>query len=203
MGEVLEGTGRPLVVAAGVAGLAPGRVATEQDAPDPDRHPRNAGVLAALALAERGVRSSVVRFAPTVHGPGDHGFVATLVGIARERGAAGYVGDGATRWSAVHRLDAADLVRRAVEGAPAGAMLHATAEEGVPSRAIAEAIGRGLDLPAVSVPAARAGEHFGWIGAFFGADCAASSTATRRLLGWEPARPGLLADLGAGYYLED
>jgi len=202
IGAALEGTDRPLVVASGVLGLASGRPATEQDVPDPHAHPRVAGVQAALSFAARGVRASSVRFAPTVHGPGDHGFVAILVGIAREKGVSGYIGDGGNRWPAVHRLDAASLVRLAVADAPAGTAVHAVAEEGVPTRAIAEAIGRGLDLPAVSIPADRAGDHFGWMARFFGADAPVSSAATRRLFGWRPGQPGLIADLDAGYYFK-
>jgi nucleoside-diphosphate-sugar epimerase len=200
IGDGLQGTGRPLVIASGVAGLAPGRVATEEDQPSPAVHPRAANGAAAMALAERGVRPSAVRFAPTVHGNGDHGFIATLVSVARERGVSAYVGDGANRWPAVHRLDAAALVRAAVTEAPAGAVLHACAEEGVPARTIAEAIGRGLGLPVVSVPAAEAAGHFGWIGRFFGMDAPASSEQTRRTYGWTPTHPGLIADLDAGYY---
>jgi nucleoside-diphosphate-sugar epimerase len=201
LGAALEGTERPLVVASGTLGLASGRVGTERDRPDPSAHPRIAGARATLALAERGVRSSVVRFAPTVHGAGDHGFVAALVAIAREKGVSGYVGDGANRWPAVHRRDAARLVRLAVDHAPPGSVLHAVAEEGVPTRTIAEAIGRGLGVPAVSVPAERAAEHFGWLGRFFAADCPASNELTRELLGWRPTGPGLVADLAEGHYL--
>jgi nucleoside-diphosphate-sugar epimerase len=146
------------------------------------------------------VRSSVVRFSPTVHGAGDHGFVATLVGIAREKGVSAYIGDGANRWPTVHVLDAAALVRLALESAPAGSVLHAVAEQGVPTREIAEVIGHGLDLPVVSVPAEQAGEHFGWLARFFGLDVPASSDRTRELLGWEPTRHGLLADLKQGHY---
>lgn len=200
LGEALEGSGRPLVIASGLLGLATGRPATERDLPRPDVHPRTANAAAALAFADRGVRSVVARFAPTVHGAGDHGFVATLVAIAREKGVSAFVGDGANRWPAVHRLDAADLVRRAVEDAPAGSILHASAEEGVTGRAIADAIGRGLDLPVVPVPVERAGEHFGWLGQFFGADIPATSELTRELLGWSPSRPGLVEDLDAGHY---
>jgi nucleoside-diphosphate-sugar epimerase len=202
IGAELEDTDRPFVVASGTLGLVFGRVATERDVPDPAVHPRIAGILAAMSFGTRGVRVSSVRFAPTVHGPGDSGFVAVLVAIAREKGVSGYVGDGGNRWPAVHRLDAANLVRLAVDGAPAGAALHATAEEGVPARDIAEAIGRGLDLPVVSIPADRAGDHFGWIGRFFGVDSPASSAATRQLLGWNPVHPGLIADLDAGYYFK-
>jgi nucleoside-diphosphate-sugar epimerase len=200
IGGALEGTGRPFVIASGTLGLAAGRVATEQDLPDPGLHPRIAGIQAAMAFADRGVRSASVRFAPTVHGPGDHGFIATLIGIAREKGVSGYIGDGSNRWPAVHRLDAANLVRRAVDDAPAGSTLHATAEEGVSTRAIADAIGRNLDLPVVSIPGDQASDHFGWMARFFGADTAASSAATRQRFGWAPAQPGLIADLDAGHY---
>jgi nucleoside-diphosphate-sugar epimerase len=199
-GDVLAGTDGPLVVAAGVLGLGSSRVATEQDTPDPSLHPRVANAQTALALAGRGVRSSVVRFAPTVHGPGDHGFIATLVDLARRTGVAAYIDDGANRWPAVHRLDAATLVRLAVESAPAGSVLHAVDEQGIPTREIAAAIGRSIDVPARSLPAAQAAEHFGWIGGFFGMDSAASSALTRELLGWTPTQPGLLADLDAGSY---
>ena len=202
IGATLAGTDRPLVIASGVLGLAPGRTATERDVPDPSLHPRIAGAQAALSLATRGVRSSMVRFAPTVHGAGDHGFMATLVGIARDKGVSGYIDDGTNHWPAVHRLDAGNLVRRAVEDAPAGSVLHAIAEEGVPTRAIAEAIGRGLDVPVVSVPAEQASDHFGWLARFFGTDSRASNELTRQLLGWEPTHPRLIADLEDGHYFE-
>lgn len=201
-GAILEGTDRPLVIASGALGLAPGRLGTEQDRPDPSAHPRIANAQAALSLATRGVRSSVVRFAPTVHGAGDHGFVATLVGIARDKGVSGYVNDGANRWPAVHRLDAARLVRLTVDDAPAGSVVHAIAEEGVPTRAIAEAIGRGLGVPAVSVPAEQASDHFGWIGGFFAVDCPTSNHQTRELLGWQPTQHGLIEDLDQGHYFQ-
>jgi nucleoside-diphosphate-sugar epimerase len=201
IGEALAGTGHPLLIASGTVGLAPGRVATEHDTPDLVAHPRIAGAQATLALAARGVRGIVMRFPPTVHGPGDHGFIATLVDIARERGVSAYVGDGSNRWPAVHRLDAADLVRLAIEQAPAGTSLHATAEDGIPAIVIAEAIGRSLGLPVASVAAEDAAEHFGWIGRFFGTDAAASSSFTRDLLGWEPTRAGLIDDITAGHYL--
>ncbi|GAA4698208.1 SDR family oxidoreductase [Pseudonocardia yuanmonensis] len=200
IGEVLAGTDRPLLVASGVAGFASGHLATERDEPDPAVHPRTANAAAALALADRGVRSCVVRFAPTVHGDGDHGFVARLVEIARAKGVSAYVGEGTNRWPAVHRLDAGALVRLAVERAPARSVLHAVAEEGVPTRAIAEAIGRGLDLPVVPVPADRAVEHFDWLGRFFALDCPAANELTRTELGWEPTHAGLLDDLAQGHY---
>lgn len=200
IGETLAGSDRPLLIASGTLGLAPGRVGTEQDRPDPAVHLRVANAALALSYADRGVRPIVVRFAPTVHGEGDHGFVAVLVGVARERGVSGWVDDGENRWPAVHRLDAAHLVRLAVEQAPAGSVLHAVADEGVPARTIAEAIGAGLGLPARSVPADQAADHFGWIGGFFAADAPASSDLTREQLGWQPTRPGLLADLAEGHY---
>jgi nucleoside-diphosphate-sugar epimerase len=200
IGTALEGTDRPLLIASGTLGLAPGRVGTEQDRPDPSLHPRIANAAAALSYVDRGVRSLIVRFAPTVHGEGDHGFMAALVGIARDKGVSGYIDEGANRWPAVHRLDAGHLVRLAVQGAPAGSVLHAVADEGVPTRVIAEAIGRGLGLPVVSVPADEAADHFGWIGAFFAVDAPASNDLTRELLGWQPTHPGLLDDLAQGHY---
>jgi nucleoside-diphosphate-sugar epimerase len=203
IGSALRGSDRPFVVAAGVLGLAPGRTATENDQPDPAVHPRIANVALALSFAEHGVRTSSVRFAPTVHGEGDHGFIATLVAIAREKGTSGYIGSGENRWSAVHRLDAARLVRLTLEGAPAGTSVHAVAEQGITTRSIAEAIGRGLDLPVVSIPASEAGEHFGWMGRFFGADATASNTITRELLTWEPSHQGLLEDLSEDFYFRE
>ncbi len=200
IGSALEGTDRPLIVASGTLGLAPGRVGTEQDVPDPGVHPRTANANAALSFAERGVRPVIVRFAPTVHGPGDHGFLATLVVIARDKGVSGYIDDGTNRWPAVHRLDAGKLVSLAVQDAPARSVLHAVAEEGVTTRVIAEAIGRGLDVPVVSVPAQQAADHFSWLGRFFGTDAPASNSLTRELLGWEPIHPGLIADLDEGHY---
>jgi len=200
IGSVLEETNRPFVVAGGVLGLAPGHVATENDQSDPSVHPRIANVAYALSLADAGVRSSCVRFAPTVHGKGDHGFIATLVAIARDKGASGYIGDGANSWPAVHRVDAARLVRLTLESAPAGTSVHAVAEPGIPTKAIAEAIGSGLGVPVVSVPTDQAAEHFGWMSRFFGADTKASNAITRKLLHWEPTNPGLLEDLSEGSY---
>jgi nucleoside-diphosphate-sugar epimerase len=200
MGSVLRGSGRALLVASGTLGLAPGRLATEDDLPDPARHPRIATSVAALALAEEGVRTSVLRFPPSVHGEGDHGFVATLVDVARSTGRSAYVGDGTAAWSSVHRDDAAALVRLAVEHAPAGSRLHVVADEGVPTRSIAESIATGLSLPLDTVPADEAMAHFGWIGLFFSLDGRASSAATRQLLDWTPTHPTLLEDLDSGCY---
>ncbi|MCU1664851.1 MAG: 3-beta hydroxysteroid dehydrogenase [Pseudonocardia sp.] len=201
-GEALAGSDRPLVIASGLAGLQPGEAATEDDVPDAasPAGERTHSERAALALADRGVRSSSVRLPPTVHGDGDNGFVASLVGMAREHGASGYIGDGANHWPAVHRLDAARLFRLAVEGAPAGSVLHGVAEEGVPTRAIAEAIGRGLGLPAMSVAPDAAEEHFGWLAGLFGLDVQASSARTQELLGWQPTHQGLVEDLDEGHY---
>lgn len=203
LGAELAGSDRPLAIASGTVGVIASGVLTERDEPDPiGANPRQATALATLALVDRGVRSIVVRLSPSVHGAGDQGFVPTLVGVARERGAAGYVGDGSNRWTAVHRQDAAALFRLAVEKAPAGSVLHGVADEAVTGREIAEAIGRGLGVPTVAVPPAEAAGHFGWIGAFFGADSPASNALTRELLGWEPTGPTLLDDLAAGHYFK-
>lgn len=193
MGEALAGSNRPFLVASGVPGPVTGRPSTERDGldTDPAAPSRMANARVTRDLAARGVRSVVVRLPPTVHGAGDPGFVATLVGIARCKGVAGYPGAGTNRWPAVHVRDAAHLFRLALERAPAGSTLHAVADEGVPVRVIAEAIGRGLGLPVASV----APEHFGWLGVFFAGDVAASSTATRALLDWRPVHPGLVEDL--------
>ncbi|MEU7940218.1 SDR family oxidoreductase [Microbispora bryophytorum] len=207
-GEVLAGSDRPLVLASGILGLAPGRVATERDGRDSGLtgahgdgpRVRQATALRTLDLASDGVRSSVLRLPPTVYGEGDHGFMAALVGIARDRGVSGHVGDGSNRWPGVHRLDAAHLFRLALEKAPAGSVLHAVTDEGVPIRAVAEVIGRHLGLPVVSIPSEEAGEHFSWLGAMIGADAPASSALTRELLGWQPVQPGLIDDLDKGHY---
>ncbi len=209
-GEALAGSGRPFIIASGLLGLTPGRLATERDghALDPavanaiggGPATRHANAELTLALAARNIRSSIMRLPPTVHGDGDNGFMAMLVGIARAKGVAGYVGDGANRWPAVHRLDAARLFRLAIEHAPAGATLHAAAEQGVAIREVAEAIGRHLKLPVVAIAPEQAAEHFGWLGGFIGADSPASSMLTRELLGWQPTQPGLIADLDAGHY---
>jgi nucleoside-diphosphate-sugar epimerase len=211
LGDALAGSERPLLIASGLLGLAPGQLASERDG-----HGSHAAAAAigggpqvrwetaefTLSLASQGARSSIVRLPPTNHGDGDNGFIAALVGIARERGVSGYVGDGANRWPAVHRIDSARLFRLALEQAPPGSTLHAVADEGVPVRDIAEVIGRHLDLPVVSVAPEDAGEHFTWLGAFLGLDAPASSAATRELLGWQPTQPGLIADLDQGHYFQ-
>ncbi len=202
LGAELEGSDRPLVITTGTALVNPGQVATEGDlaAPGAAQHPRVAVEHAARALAERGVRTSIVRPGPSVHGEGDHGFVAMLIGIAREKRVAGYVGDGANRWPAVHRLDAARLYRLALEQGTAGSVYHAIGEQGVPTRDIAGAIGRHLDIPVASIAVEDVGEHFGWLGVFYGLDAPASSELTQRRLGWKPTHPGLIEDLDEGHY---
>jgi nucleoside-diphosphate-sugar epimerase len=208
-GDALAGSDRPLVIASGTLGAAPGRVATERDGHGPAStmaafgagpQTRWATAELTLSLAARGVRSSVVRLPPTNHGDGDNGFMATLVGIAREKGVSGYIGDGTNRWPAVHRLDSARLFRLALEAAPAGSTLHAVADEGVPIRDIAEVIGRHLDLPVVSIAPEDAGEHFTWLAGFLGLDAPASSALTREQMGWQPTQPGLIEDLEQGHY---
>ncbi|MFF4160953.1 SDR family oxidoreductase [Streptomyces sp. NPDC001678] len=211
-GAALAGSGRPLVLASGLLGVAPGRVSTERDGhdigPDPAAHGgdgplgRHAVAELALSLASRGVRASVLRLPPTVHGEGDHGFMAALVGIAREKRLSGYIGDGAAHWPAVHRLDAAHLFRLALEKAPDGSTLHAVADEAVPLRAVAEVTGRHLGLPVASVAPEDAAAHFGWLAPFLALDTPASSALTRELLGWRPTRPGLLDDLEKGHYFD-
>lgn len=161
---------------------------------------RAATALLTLSLSGTGVRSSVLRLPPTVHGDGDQGFMATLVGVARERGVAGFVGDGANRWPAVHRSDAARLARLALEGAPAGSVLHAVGDEGVALREVAETMGRHLGLPAASVAPADAVAHFGYLGFFVGLDSPATSAITRQLLAWEPTGRRLLEDLDEEHY---
>jgi nucleoside-diphosphate-sugar epimerase len=183
-----------------LAGIT-GRPGTEADfAPG---GPRADAENFVIGLAERGVRSSAVRLPPIVHSPLDHhGFVPILIAIARQAGESGYVGDGANRWPSVHTLDAARVYRLALEDAPAGSRLHAVADEGIPFRDIAAAIGRGAGVPTASISAADAGERFAFLGASVGADNPVSSEVTRKVLGWEPAHPGLIEDLGHGHYFE-
>jgi nucleoside-diphosphate-sugar epimerase len=204
LGDALAGSDRPLVIASGVLGIAAGRVATERDGHGaaPGISPRMANAELVLSFASRGVGSSVVRLSPTVHGAGDNGFLAALVRFARERGVSGYIGDGRSRWSAVHRLDAARLFRLALENAPAEATLHGVAEEGVPIRDIAEVIGRHLDLPVRSIAPEDADEHFSWLAGFLAMDSPASSALTRDLLGWHPTHLGLIDDLEEGHYFQ-
>jgi nucleoside-diphosphate-sugar epimerase len=200
--DVLADSGRPFLLASGLAAPATGHPLTEDD-PSPfhgAESMRGGSENLALEYAARDVRSVALRFAPTVHGTDDHGFTARLVEIAREKGVAGYVGDGTHRWAAVHRSDAAALVRLALEKAPAGSRVHAVAEEGVATRDIAAAIGAYLGVPTASVAPEDADAHFGWLGRFFGMDVAASSERTRAALGWEPTGPSLIEDIAGGAY---
>jgi nucleoside-diphosphate-sugar epimerase len=208
-GEVLSGSDRPFVIASGLLGLTPGRLATERDghessilsaSPAAGPQTRHATAEVVLAFASRGVRSSIVRLSPTVHGDGDNGFMATIVKIARETGVAGYLGDGTNRWPAVHRLDAAHLFRLALEQAPAGSTLHAVGDEGVSIRAIAEVIGRQLGVPVGTIPSKDAAMQFTWLAGFLALDSPASSAMTQKLLSWQPEHPGLIADLEEGHY---
>jgi nucleoside-diphosphate-sugar epimerase len=198
IGSVLEGSDRPLLVTSGVALLAPGRLATEDDVAAPG-FPRRSEV-AARALAARGVRASSVRLPPTTHGAGDHGFVPRLIDIAREKGVAAYVGEGLNRWPAGHRFDAARVYRLALERGAAGGTFHAVAEEGVPFKDVAAMIGRHLKIPVVSKTPEEADQHFGFLGRFAGIDVPTSSARTRALLGWEPKEPTLLADMEQNYF---
>jgi nucleoside-diphosphate-sugar epimerase len=202
IGDTLLGTGRPFLFASGVAGLTQGRPATENDASQAHgpHSPRGGSENLALEFVERGVHSVSLRFAPTVHGTRDHGFIATIAGIARQKGVSGYPGEGTNRWAAVHRSDAGRLVALGLEKAPAGARLHAVAEQGVPTREIAEAIGRAFDLPVTSINPDDVADHFGWIGTFFAMDLTATSTETRELLGWTPTGPTLIEDLDNDAY---
>jgi nucleoside-diphosphate-sugar epimerase len=195
MGDVLAGSDRPLIVTSGLGLLVQGRAATEDDAPPPvsDRYPR-ASEQAAAVLEKRGVRAMVVRL-PQVHDTVKQGLVSYAIQIARQKGVSAYIGDGRNRWAAAHRFDAAHLYRLALEKGQAGARFHAVAEQGVPAREIAEAIGRGLSVPVISLSPEQAAGHFGWLAMFAGLDITGSSAQTRRELGWNPTGPTLLTDL--------
>jgi nucleoside-diphosphate-sugar epimerase len=200
LGGVLAGSNRPLVVSSGVLGLAQGRPGTEEDVPT-DAFPRKSEETG-LSFAPLGVRASVIRLAPSVHGDGDHGFVPQLINGARAKGFASYIGDGKNRWPAVHRLDAARLYRLALEKGTAGGRYHGVAEEGVPIRDIAEIIGKRLSVPAVSKSAEEVVGALGFIGQVLAMDAPSSSKLTQERLGWRPTQPGLIADLERGTYFD-
>jgi nucleoside-diphosphate-sugar epimerase len=195
LGAVLKGSDRPLLVTSGVALLAPGRTATEEDVPPKSSPFPRKSEEATAALVESGVRASTVRLAPSVHGHGDHGFVPILIGIARAKGVSAYIGEGRNRWPAVHRLDAARVYRLALESGAQASHFHAVAEEGVSFKEIAEVIGRRLNIPVVSKSPAEAAEHFGWFAMFAAIDAPTSSARTRAQLEWKPEQPGLIADI--------
>ena len=201
LGAALAGSERPLVVTSGTLLLQrQGPLATEQDAPNPS-FPRKSE-QAVAAMSSQGVRVSVLRLPPSVHGDGDHGFVPALIKLAREKGHSAYVGNGLNRWPAVHRLDAAHLYRLVLEKGSAGASYHAIGDEGVPFHDIAGVIGRRLHVPVVSKSPEQAAQHFGWLAHFVGIDCPASSKLTEEKLGWQPKQPRIIADLERGTYFE-
>jgi nucleoside-diphosphate-sugar epimerase len=200
LGSALEGSGRPLLVTSGLATVAEGRTPTEEDAPLPPSpaYPRASEATAEMLL-KRGVRVSVVRL-PQVHNTIKQGLITYAIAVAREKRVSAYVGDGLNRWAAVHVLDTARLYRLALEKQEAGARYHAVAEEGVPVRDIAEAIGRGMKVPVVSKSPEEAAAHFGWLGMFVGRDLTGSSVQTQRILEWRPTGPGLINDLDRAHY---
>jgi nucleoside-diphosphate-sugar epimerase len=204
MGEALSGTDKPMVCPSGTLQLSFSGIsgtATESDmvTASPGAEAENA----LLALAERHVRSSLVRLPPTVHSSLDHrGYIPALIAIARDKGRAGYVGEGINRWPAVNTLDAAHLFRLAIEAAPAGSRLHGVAEEGVPFRTIAETIGRHLGVPTISIRPEDAADYFGFLALFVPLDNPTSSEQTQKLLDWYPAHTALIPDLNQGHYFE-
>lgn len=201
LGASLAGSNRPLIVTSGtVLAQAQGPLASEEDTPNPNSPRRSEE--AALALASKGVRVTVLRLPPSVHGKGDHGFVPFLIDIARKKGVSAYIDNGLNRWPAVHRLDAARLYRLALESRVPRACYHGVADEGVPAREIAEVIGKRLGVPIVSKSREEAAGHFGWMARFFAIDSPASSAQTRKQLAWRPTQPGLIADLDEPHYFE-
>ncbi|QEH39410.1 SDR family oxidoreductase [Chitinophaga sp. XS-30] len=201
IGEVLAGSGRPLIVTSGTALVSPGRLATEDIIPPFSPAWPRASEQTADAVAALGVRAAVIRLSPSVHGDDDkHGFIPILINIAREKGVSAYIGGGLNRWNAVHRLDAANLYRLALENAAPCARYHGSAEEAITVKTIAEAIGKQLNLPVKSIAPEAAGEHFGWFSHMAAIDCTASSKLTQEGLNWHPTHSTLLADIENGIY---
>ena len=202
LGSALEGSNKPLIVTSGTALVSPGQVATEDVVPPPNPNFPRVSEQTGIAWASRGVRAMAIRLSPSVHGDNDHGFVPILINLAREKGVAAYVGEGANRWTGVHRLDTAVLYRLALEKGTAGAHYHGVADEGVPFRDIAGIIGKRLNLPVAGKTPEQAAEHFGWFAHFAAIDCPASSKQTQEQLGWQPKHIGLLADMeqSASYF---
>ena len=201
IGEVLAGSGRPFIVTSGTALVSPGRLATEDITPPFNPAWPRASEQTADVVAAMGVRAAAIRLSPSVHGNDDkHGFIPILINIAREKGVSAYIGDGFNQWNAVHRLDAAHLFRLALEKAEPGARYHASAEEAITVKAIAEAIGKQLNIPAISIAPEAAVEHFGWFAQMAAIDCPASSKLTQERLNWHPTHSTLLADIANGVY---
>ncbi len=203
-GNVLAGSDRPLIITSAIGILPQGHLVTEETVPTsgPAAHPRAASEEAAVAAGENGVRTSVIRLAPTVHGEGDHNFIPTLISLAKEKGISAYIGDGNNRWPAVHRLDTARLFRLVLEKGTAGSRYHAVAEEGIPFREIAAVIGRQLNVPVVSITPGEAANHFGWFTNFASMDIPSSSQLTREQLAWQPTQLGLIQDLTLPHYFQ-
>jgi len=202
LGSALAGSDRPLIVTSGTALLPPGQVAIEENVPVSNSIPRVASEETAASMAKRGVRVSILRLPPSVHGDGDHGFVPILIKTARDKGVSAYVDKGLNRWPAVHRLDAAHLYRLILEKGSAGARYHGVADEGVPFREIAGVIGRRLNLPVVSKTQEEATTHFDWFAHFAAIDNPASSKRTREELGWHPTQLALIPDIDRPRYFE-
>ncbi len=204
LGDALRGTDRPLVITSGtgMGDAGPGQPALEENIDLNNPNPRIASELAGISVAERGVNVLVVRL-PQVHNPVKQGLITPLIAVAREKGVSAYVGDGLNRWPAAHVLDVARLYRLVVEKQEKGARYNAVAEEGIPAKDIAEVIGRGLNIPVVSLSPAEAADHFGWLALFVQMDLPASGAQTQQRLGWHPTGPGLIADLEQMRYFEE
>ena len=203
IGGVLAGSNRPLIVTSGTALVSPGKLATEDIIPPFNPAWPRASEQTADEVVKLGVLAAAIRLSPSVHGDGDaHGFVPILVNTARQKGFSAYIGEGLNRWNAVHRLDAANLFRLALENATSGARYHGSAEEAITVKSIAEAIGKQLNIPVKSITPEAAGEHFGWFAHMAAIDCPASSKLTQERLNWHPSHSTLLEDIGSGIYTQ-